>query len=130
MKEAIKMLRPGTIQKQYNREIGRIMELELIKLNLLDKHDVQKQDPKKPLFRKYFMHGTSHYLGLDTHDVGELDWSMKEGMVFTCEPGIYILKEELGIRLENDILVTNDKPFDLMKNIPIEVEEIEDLMNS
>ena len=130
MKEATNMLRPGTILKQYNAEIGRIMELELIKLGLLDKHDVQKQDPEKPLFRQYFMHGTSHYLGLDVHDVGNFDWAMKEGMVFTCEPGIYILEEELGIRLENDILVTSNGPDDLMKNIPIETEEIEDLMNS
>ena len=129
MKEATKMLRPGTIFKEYNSEIGRIMESELIKLGLLDKHDVQKQDPKKPLYRKYFMHGTSHYLGLDVHDVGNFDWPMKEGMVFTCEPGIYVLEEELGIRLENDILVTADGPKDLMKNIPIEIEEIEDLMN-
>ena len=129
MKEATKMLRPGTTFKEYNSEIGRIMESELIKLGLLDKHDVQKQDPKKPLYRKYFMHGTSHYLGLDVHDVGNFDWPMKEGMVFTCEPGIYILEEELGIRLENDILVTADGPKDLMKNIPIEIEEIEDLMN-
>jgi len=130
MKEATNMLRPGTMFKAYNAEIGRIMELELIKLGLLDKHDVQKQDPEKPLFKQYFMHGTSHYLGLDVHDVGHFDWEMKEGMVFTCEPGIYILEEELGIRLENDVLVTNDKPFDLMGNIPIEAEEIEDLMNS
>ena len=129
MKEATKMLRPGTMFKEYNSEIGRIMESELIKLGLLDKHDIQKQDPKKPLYRKYFMHGTSHYLGLDVHDVGNFDWPMKEGMVFTCEPGIYILEEELGIRLENDILVTADGPKDLMKNIPIEVEEIENLMN-
>ena len=130
MKEATNMLRPGTILKQYNTEIGRIMELELIKLGLLDKHDVQKQDPENPLFKHYFMHGTSHYLGLDVHDVGNFDWEMKEGMVFTCEPGIYILEEELGIRLENDILVTANGPDDLMKNIPIEAEEIEDLMNS
>ncbi len=129
MKEATKMLRPGTTFKEYNSEIGRIMESELIKLGLLDKHDVQKQDPKKPLYRKYFMHGTSHYLGLDVHDVGNFDWPMKEGMVFTCEPGIYILEEELGIRLENDILITADGPKDLMKNIPIETEEIEELMN-
>ncbi len=107
------------------------MESELIKLKLLDRHDVQKQDVKKPpLYTKYFMHGTSHYLGLDVHDVGSVEWEMQEGMVFTCEPGIYILKEELGIRLENDILITNDKPFDLMGNIPIEIEEIEELMNS
>lgn len=129
MKEATKMLRTGTMFKEYNSEIGRIMESELIKLGLLDKHDVQKQDPKKPLYRKYFMHGTSHYLGLDVHDVGNFDWPMKEGMVFTCEPGIYILEEELGIRLENDILITADGPKDLMKNIPIETEEIEELMN-
>jgi Xaa-Pro aminopeptidase len=130
MKEATNMLRPGTIFKEYNAEIGRIMELELIKLGLLDKHDVQKQDAKNPLFKQYFMHGTSHYLGLDVHDVGGFDWPMKEGMVFTCEPGIYILDEELGIRLENDILVTANGPDDLMKNIPIEAEEIEFLMNS
>ena len=129
MKEATKMLAPGTIFKEYNQEVGRIMESELIKLGLLDKYDVMKQDPKKPLFRRYFMHGTSHYLGLDVHDVGNFDWPMKEGMVFTCEPGIYILEEELGIRLENDILVTKDGPNDLMKNIPIEADEIEDLMN-
>ena len=130
MKEATNMLRPGTIFKEYNAEIGRIMELELIKLGLLDKHDIQKQDAKSPLFKQYFMHGTSHYLGLDVHDVGDFDWPMKEGMVFTCEPGIYILEEKLGIRLENDILITANGPDDLMKHIPIEAEEIEHLMNS
>ena len=130
MKEATKMLVPGTMFKEYNKEVGEVMESELIKLGLLDKHDVLKQDPKNPLFKKYFMHGTSHYLGLDVHDVGNFDWPMKEGMVFTCEPGIYILEEELGIRLENDILVTADGPDDLMKNIPIESDEIEGLMNS
>ena len=129
MKEATKMLVPGTMFKEYNKEVGEVMESELIKLGLLDKHDVLKQDPKNPLFKKYFMHGTSHYLGLDVHDVGNFDWPMKEGMVFTCEPGIYILEEELGIRLENDILVTADGPDDLMKNIPVESDEIEDLMN-
>ena len=82
-------------------------------------HDVIKQDSKNPLFRKYIMHGTSHYLWLDVHDVGIFDWRMKECMVFTCEPGIYILKEELGIRLENDILVTNDYTVYLMGNIPM-----------
>jgi len=130
MKEATNMLRPGTMFKEYNAEIGSIMENELIGLGLLDKHDVQKQDPKNPLFKRYFMHGTSHYLGLDVHDVGSMDWPMQEGMVFTCEPGIYILEEELGIRLENDILVTANGPDDLMKNIPIEIEEIEGLMNN
>ncbi len=130
MKEATNMLIPGTMFMDFNKEVGRIMELELIKLRLLDKHDVQKQNPEKPLYKKYFMHGTSHYLGLDVHDVGSLNWPIKTGMVFTCEPGIYILNEELGIRLENDIFISECGPKDLMKNIPIEIEEIEDLMNS
>ena len=129
MKEATKMLTPGTMFKNYNKEVGRIMELELIKLGLLDKHDIQKQDAESPLYKEYFMHGTSHYLGLDVHDVGSMEWEMKEGMVFTCEPGIYILGEQLGVRLENDILVTKNGQDDLMKNIPIEAEEIEALMN-
>ena len=130
MKEATNMLRPGTIIAEYHKEVGKLMESELITLGLLDKHDVKKQDPEKPLFREYFMHGTSHYLGLDVHDVGDFSAPMQEGMVFTCEPGIYILKEDLGIRLENDILVTANRPDDLMKSIPIEIEEIEDLMNN
>lgn len=130
MKEATNMLRTGTIIAEYHKEVGKIMESELIKLSLLDKHDVQKQDPENPLYREYFMHGTSHYLGLDVHDVGDFSVPIQKGMIFTCEPGIYILNEELGIRLENDILVTDDKPFDLMGNIPVEIEEIEDLMNS
>ncbi len=129
MKEATKMLRPGTTFANYNKEIGKIMQEELIKLGLLDRHDVLKQDTKNPLYKKYFMHGTSHYLGLDVHDVGSMDWPMQAGMVFTCEPGIYIPEEKIGIRLENDILVTDSKPVDLMKNIPIDAEEIEMLMN-
>ena len=96
---------------------------------LLSQHEIDKQDPKNPVYKKYFMHGTSHYLGLDVHDVGLWDKPMEKGMVFTCEPGIYIREENLGIRLENDILVTDDKPFDLMQNIPLEAEEIESLMN-
>ena len=128
MKEATKMLRPGVLLKDYEKEVGKIMQGELIKLKLLDKHDVKKQDPKKPLYKQYFMHGTSHFLGLDVHDVGNVNEPIKEGMVFTCEPGIYILEEELGIRLENDILITKSDPKDLMKNIPVETEEIEMLM--
>ena len=130
MKEATKMLVPGTFFKDYNKEVGKIMEAELIKLGLLDKHDVQNQDAENPLYKQYFMHGTSHSLGLDVHDVGSFETPMQEGMVFTCEPGIYILEEELGIRLENDILITANGPDDLMKNIPIEVDEIEELMNA
>ena len=130
MQEATKMLTVGTKLKDYNIEVGKLMESELIKLNLLDHHDVKKQDPKNPLYKKYFMHGTSHYLGLDVHDVGDFNWPIKEGMIFTCEPGIYIQEEKLGVRLENDIFITPEGPEDLMKSIPIEVEEIEDLMNT
>jgi Xaa-Pro aminopeptidase len=130
MKEATKMLVPGTLFKDYNKEVGKIMEAELITLGLLDKHDVQKQNAENPLYKQYFMHGTSHSLGLDVHDVGSFETPMQEGMVFTCEPGIYILEEELGVRLENDILVTTNGPDDLMKNIPIEADEIEELMNA
>jgi Xaa-Pro aminopeptidase len=106
------------------------MEAELVKLKLISKHDIEQQDPQRPAYRKYFMHGTSHFLGLDTHDVGNWDLPMEEGNVFTCEPGIYIREEGIGIRIEDDILITANGPVNLMKNIPKEAEEIEELMNS
>jgi len=130
MKEATNMLRPGTDHKQMQQEVIKIMEEELIGLGLFDRLDVKNQDPKNPCYRKYFMHGTSHSLGLDVHDVGDTTTPMQPGMVFTCEPGIYIREEGIGIRLENDVLVTTGDPDDLMKNIPIDLEEIEDLMNN
>jgi Xaa-Pro aminopeptidase len=129
MKEARKMLVEGTILDEYHKEVGKIMEAQLIGLGLLDKHDVAKQNADAPLYKKYFMHGTSHFLGLDVHDIGNRYEKMKAGMVFTCEPGIYIPEENLGIRIENDILITMDGNIDLMQNIPIEVEEIESMMN-
>jgi len=130
MKEATKMLQPGVYLKDYEVEVGKIMQHELIKLGLIDKHDVKNQNPEKPIYKKYYMHGTSHFLGLDVHDVGDFNKPISEGMIFTCEPGIYILEEELGVRLENDILITNNGPKDLMGKIPIEIDEIEMLMNS
>jgi len=130
MKHATSMLKPGTIYVDYEREVGRFMEGQLIDLKLIDKHDVAKQNPAFPLYKKYFMHGTSHFLGLDVHDVGNRDFPMKAGHVFTCEPGIYIPEENLGIRIENDILLTENGNIDLMANIPREVEEIETLMNA
>jgi Xaa-Pro aminopeptidase len=130
MKFATSLLMPGTIYLEYEKEVGRFMEGELIGLGLLDKHDVAKQDPASPLYKKYFMHGTSHFLGLDVHDVGNRDLPMKAGHVFTCEPGIYIPAENLGIRIENDILLTEKGQIDLMASIPREVEEIEELMNA
>ena len=130
MKAATAMLVPGTKIDEYHKEVGKIMESELIYLGLLDKHDVAKQDPLNPLYNKYFMHGTSHHIGLDVHDIENRQRPLEAGMVLTVEPGIYIRDENLGIRLENDVVVTNNgAPFDLMKNIPLEAEEIEDLMN-
>lgn len=129
MKAATNMLRPGTHLNEYHKEVGKLMEAELIALGLIDKTDIKNQNPAWPAYKKYFMHGTSHYIGLDVHDVGSWTLPMQEGNVFTCEPGIYIPEEGLGIRLENDILVTSNNPIDLMADIPLEIEEIESLMN-
>ncbi|MGA0557967.1 aminopeptidase P family protein [Larkinella sp. VNQ87] len=129
MKEAKKLLVPGNLWDDYHKEVGKIMESQLIGLGLLDKEKVANQDPDNPLYRKYFMHGTSHFLGLDVHDVGNKYRKFEAGMVFTCEPGIYIREEGLGIRLENNILITETGNIDLMESIPVEIEEIEDLMN-
>lgn len=130
MKYAKSMLRPGTLFDDYNKEVGMAMEEELIKLGLLDAAEVKAQNPDAPLYKKYFMHGTSHYIGIDVHDVGFRYAKMEAGMAFTCEPGIYIPEERIGIRLENDIVLTTDGNVDLMASIPLEAEEIEDLMNA
>lgn len=130
MKSAMQMLTPGNTIPEYHREVGKVMESELIELGLLDKTDVKNQHPEQPLYRKYFMHGTSHHLGLDVHDVGDMLRKFEPGMVFTVEPGIYIREESLGIRLENNVVITSNGLIDLMKNIPIEAEEIEELMNA
>jgi Xaa-Pro aminopeptidase len=129
-REAEKLLTPGTIMSEYHKQVGLLMEEQLLKLNLIDKTDIANQRPEWPAYKKYFMHGTSHFLGLDTHDVGLWNEPIKAGMVFTCEPGIYIPEEGLGIRIEDDLVVqTSGEPFNLMSNIPIEAEEIEALMN-
>lgn len=129
--QATKMLVPGTLWAEYHKEVGKIMTSELLGLGLLDKADVQNEDSQWPAYKKYFMHGTSHHIGLDTHDYGELKTPMKANMVFTVEPGIYIPKEGMGIRLEDDVVIQEKgEPFNLMRNIPIEIEEIEELMNA
>ncbi len=128
---AQKLLVPGTIMAEYHKEVGKLMESELLGLGLIDQTDIKNQDPKWPAYKKYFMHGTSHFIGLDTHDVGLWNEPIKAGMVFTCEPGIYIPEEGLGIRLEDDLVVQESgDPFNLMREIPIEADEIEDIMNS
>jgi Xaa-Pro aminopeptidase len=107
------------------------MESQLLGLGLIDKTDIKNQNPDWPAYKKYFMHGTSHYIGLDTHDVGLACEPIEAGMVFTCEPGIYIPEEGLGIRLEDDLVVQKTgAPFNLMADIPLEAEEIEDAMNN
>lgn len=128
--EATNMLVPGTIWAEYHKEVGKIMTSELLGLGLLDKADVQSEDAEWPAYKKYFMHGTSHHIGLNTHDYGALKTPMKANMVFTVEPGIYIPNEKMGIRLEDDVVIQEKgAPFNLMANIPIEIEEIESLMN-
>ncbi|MDG1743904.1 MAG: aminopeptidase P family protein [Polaribacter sp.] len=128
-KEATKMLLPGTLWKEYHVEVGKLMTSELLKLGLLDKADIQNEDKNWPAYKKYFMHGTSHHIGLDTHDYGLLHEPMQANNVFTVEPGIYIPKEGFGIRLEDDVVIQEKgAPFNLMANIPIEVAEIEDIM--
>ena len=129
--EATKMLVPGTIWAEYHVEVGKIMTSELLGLGLIDKADVQNENKDWPAYKKYFMHGTSHNIGLDTHDYGILTEPMKANMVFTVEPGIYIPEESFGIRLEDDVVIQDSgEPFNLMRNIPIETEEIEEIMNS
>ena len=129
--EATKLLKPGILWKEHYNEVGKIMTSELLKLGLLRKSDVQNQTKENPAFKKYFTHGVSHNLGLDVHDYGDLDIPITKNMVFTVEPGIYIQKENFGIRLEDDVVVQqNGDPINLMESIPIEIEEIEFLMNS
>lgn len=129
--EAEKLLVPGTMIPEYHKEVGSLMESELVKLGLIDATDIKNQDPKWPAYKKYFMHGTSHFIGLDTHDLGHYNEPIEAGMVFTCEPGIYIPAEGLGIRLEDDLVVQQSGgPLNLMGDIPIEADHIETLMNS
>ncbi len=128
---AQQLLVPGTMMAEYHQEVGKLMEKELLDLKLIDQNDIKNQPADWPAYKKYFMHGTSHFLGLDTHDVGLWNEPIKAGMVFTCEPGIYIPEEGIGIRIEDDLVVQETgAPFNLMSDIPIEIEEIESIMNA
>lgn len=135
-KQAKDLLRPGAVIDEYHVEVGKLMEKELVHLKLLTMDEVRKNPAGKSgtndahaAYKKYFMHGTSHHLGLDTHDFGSRYQPLEPGMVLTCEPGIYIREEGLGVRLENDLVVTEGAPKDLMADIPIEAEDIEERMN-
>ena len=130
MRAAMKLLRPGVVYFEYHKEVQKIVESELVGLKLIDKKDIKNQSKDKPLFMKYFMHGTGHQLGLDVHDVGNMYHKMQAGQVWTVEPGIYIREENLGVRLENNVVMQKNGVLDLMKNIPVEADEIEDLMHT
>jgi len=128
MQEAKKLLKPGVLLMEYQAQVGEITQKELVDLGLLTMDDIKKQDPKWPAYKRYFMHGTSHFLGIDVHDVGMRYEPMKPGMTFSCEPGIYIKEEGIGVRIENEILITENGCIDLMEHIPIEADHIEELM--
>jgi len=129
LRESTDLMRPGITLAQLNKETGKMIDAALIRLKLITKHDLRHQDPSHPIRKKYFMHGVSHHLGWDVHDKHEPGAMFSPGMILTCEPGLYIAEEKTGIRLENDILITRGNPTNLMKHIPIEPDEIEDLMN-
>ncbi|MEO8472923.1 MAG: aminopeptidase P family protein [Chryseolinea sp.] len=130
MRAAMKLLKSGEKYYDYHREVQQIVQSELIGLKLIDKKDIKNQEKGKPLYQKYFMHGTGHQLGLDVHDVGNMYHKMEVGQVWTVEPGIYIREEGLGVRIENNVVIQKSGVLDLMRNIPVEVEEIEEIMNS
>ncbi len=130
MKGAKNLLKPGVYLGDYHKEVGELMTKELVDLGLITMQEVRDESKDWPAYKRYFMHGTSHFLGLDVHDVGDWTIPVREGNVFTIEPGIYIREESLGIRLENNIVITSNGNIDLFSDFPLEVEEIEDAMNS
>ncbi|MFH6964016.1 aminopeptidase P N-terminal domain-containing protein [Flavobacterium plurextorum] len=128
LKEGSKLLKPGIRHSDYEKQMAALIEQELIKLKLITPEDIANQNPDYPAYKKYFMHGTAHHLGLDVHDVGLYSRTLEKGMVFTCEPGIYIREEGIGCRLENDYLLTEDGNINLSEALPIEIADIEKLM--
>ena len=128
LKEGSKLLKPGVLSSDYEKGMAQLIEKELLKLGLVTPEDIANQNPETPAYKKYFMHGTAHHLGLDIHDVGLYSRPFEKGMVLTCEPGIYIREEGIGCRLENDYLLTEDGNINLCEAMPIEIDEIEDLM--
>jgi Xaa-Pro aminopeptidase len=127
-KFARSLMVPGTTINKLHKEVCKMWQEEHIKLGLYTSEDVKKASEESPLWFKYFMHGTGHFLGLDVHDVGTRDTILEPGMILTCEPGLYVPEEKTGIRIENNILITKSGNVDLMADIPIEIEEIEAIM--
>lgn len=130
MKEIAKLYRIGGCINEINLTTYRLMEQEMIGLGLFSADDVKRQDPDAPLYRNYLMHGMAHHIGLDVHDSIDKYATFKPGMVLSCEPGIYIREEGIGIRIENDLLITEGDPVNLFEGLPIEVEEIEEVMQN
>lgn len=130
MRQAQQLLVSGNDLVTYHQQVGEVVAQELVGLGLLDRTDIKNKNAKHPAYKKYFMHGTSHHIGLDIHDVGDVYLKFEPGMVFTIEPGIYIRAEGLGVRLENDFVIRQAGLEDLMVNIPIEADEIEELMHT
>lgn len=128
MKQLRELYRPGHCINEINETTHRLMEQEMIQLGLFTAEDVRHQDPNAPLERKYLMHGMSHHIGLDVHDSIDKFKPFEPGMILTCEPGIYIREEGIGIRIENDLLITEGEPVNLFEGLPIEVDEIEAAM--
>jgi Xaa-Pro aminopeptidase len=128
-KETIPLFRPGMTIHKINDFVFKRMDEELIKLGLYTAEDVKKQNPEKPLFKQYYMHNTSHFIGLEVHDVGERDWVFQPGMLLSCEPGIYIAQEGIGVRIETDVVV-GENPIDLMAELIVEVGAIEETMKN
>ncbi|MDP2068406.1 MAG: aminopeptidase P N-terminal domain-containing protein [Lutibacter sp.] len=128
LKKGSKLLKPGAVSSEYEKQMASLVEQQLINLGLLDAEKVKNQDPENPLYKKYFMHGTAHFIGLDVHDVGLYTRPFEAGMVLTCEPGIYIAEEGIGCRLENDYLITKNGNINLTAEIPIEIDDIEAFM--
>lgn len=130
MRGCVDALKPGLLPRDWQKHAEALIQEELLELELLKPKDVKKQDPDRPALKKYFMHGVGHPLGLDVHDVSVTGAPMAAGWVMTVEPGIYLPEEGFGVRLENDVLITENGNVDLMADIPVEAEEIEELMNS
>lgn len=129
-KEMRAAMQPGALMEELKKETGKLVESECLALGLLDKADIKNAPKERPAWTKYFMHGLGHSLGIDVHDLGDRYKKLEANNVFTCEPGIYVLEEGIGVRIEDDILITKDGNIDLMADIPIEADEIEEIMNS